>query len=309
MLGVPEELGGARGRALGGHLGAHGRGARTGRHGPRRGLPGARRRRDRARRCGATPTSRRPTCLSSSATTCPPRRCALLEPRPLFDPLQAPDRQRAKPTAATCSTAPRRWSRAPRRPSCSSSPPQLDGTEARPVRRRVQDRRDLPSTPSRRWASAPPATGRLDLRGRRAARRGAARRAATPRVYAECVAARPARLVRAGGRHRPGGARLRDPLRQRAHGVRRADLPPPGGRVHGLQHRDRARGHAAGHLPRGQPRRPGHALRRARPRSRAACAPSAAWRSAPTACSCSAATATSRSTRSSAGTATCAPPA
>jgi hypothetical protein len=44
-------------------------------------------------------------------------------------------------------------------------------------------------------------------------------------------------------------------------------------------------------------------------RSRAGCAPTAAWRSVPTACRCSAATATSRSTRSSAGTGTCAPPA
>ena len=44
-------------------------------------------------------------------------------------------------------------------------------------------------------------------------------------------------------------------------------------------------------------------------RSRAGSAPSAGWRSAPTACSCSEATATSRSIRSSAGTATCAPPA
>ena len=41
----------------------------------------------------------------------------------------------------------------------------------------------------------------------------------------------------------------------------------------------------------------------------AACAQSGAWRSAPTASRCSAATGTSRSTRSSAGTATCGPPA
>ena len=61
-------------------------------------------------------------------------------------------------------------------------------------------------------------------------------------------AALPPRLVRAGGRHRPGRARLRDAVRQGARGVRRADRPPPVGGVHGRQHRDRAAGDAAADL-------------------------------------------------------------
>ena len=57
----------------------------------------------------------------------------------------------------------------------------------------------------------------------------------------------PARLGALALGHRPGRARLRDPLRQRAAGVRRADQPSPGGGVHGRQHRHRTRGSAAGH--------------------------------------------------------------
>ena len=89
-------------------------------------------------------------------------------------------------------------------------------------------------------------------------------------------------------------------------GVRRADLAPPGRRVHGGRRGDRGRGHAAGHAARRRAGRPGQARRARHRRSPTACAPTRARRSAPTACSCSAATATSRSTRWSAGTATCA---
>ena len=97
----------------------------------------------------------------------------------------------------------------------------------------------------------------------------------------------PAGLVRPGRRHRPGGARLRDAVRQGARGVRRADRAPPVRRVHGRRHGHRAAGHAPAHLqgrgpcrrgqglrPRGRPgaqpvRRQGHADRpRRRPAAR-----------------------------------------
>ena len=103
-------------------------------------------------------------------------------------------------------------------------------------------------------------------RGRRSRERPA--RGGRPGRLRRGGAARAPGLVRAGGRHRAGRARLRDPLRQRAQGVRRADLQPPGRRVRGGGHRDRARGHATGHLARRQPRRPGARLR-ARGRARA----------------------------------------
>ena len=149
----------------------------------------------------------------------------------------------------------------------------------------------------------PAATGRLlldgvRLPGGRRARRGQAR--GLRRVRQPL----PRRLVRARGGHRAGGPRLRDPLRQRAQRLRRADLQPPGGRLHGRRHRDRDRRDAP-RRPTG-PRAAPTAARTspARRRSPAGSAPPRACRSAPTACSCSAATASSRSTRSSAGTAT-----
>ena len=118
----------------------------------------------------------------------------------------------------------------------------------------------------------PAATGRLLLEGARvpadrAARRGQARglrRVRQPRAD---------RLVRARGRHRAGGARLRHPLRQRAPGLRRTDLQPPGRRLRGLRHRHRVERHAARHLPGGQPRRPAARTSPARRRSPAGSAP------------------------------------
>ena len=84
----------------------------------------------------------------------------------------------------------------------------------------------------------------------------------------------PARLVRARGRHRPGGTRLRDPVRQRAQGVRRADLQPPGGRVHRRQHR-RSSSTGCGWPPTGPPAASTRGSgSRARPRWRGGCAPS-----------------------------------
>ena len=116
-------------------------------------------------------------------------------------------------------------------------------------------------------------------------------------------------LVLAGRRDRAGRGRLRHPLRERAGRLRRADQPSPGGRVRDRRCRDRARGHAAGDLPRRRQSRLGQAVHRADGDRPARCARATGCRSAPPACSCSAVTATSRSTRSNAGTATCAPPA
>ncbi len=71
------------------------------------------------------------------------------------------------------------------------------------------------------------------------------RRPACPRVRRRGPS-RPPGLGVARGRHQPGRARLRDPLRQRAGGIRRADQPPSGGGVHDREHRDRTRQHASG---------------------------------------------------------------
>ena len=111
---------------------------------------------------------------------------AMLEPRPLFDPFALQTTRARARTAATCSTASSRSCRAPPTPSCSSSPP---SSRARPgaVHRRVRDQRASASSPSRRWA--PRRRHRpADPRGRQAARRRAARRAATSTGLPECVA-------------------------------------------------------------------------------------------------------------------------
>ncbi len=88
MLGVPEELGGVMQRAGRRHRGADRRGARPRRHGHR--LRGARAGRASPPRSatGAAPSRRRPTCPPSPARTCPWPPLAILEPRPLFDPLK-----------------------------------------------------------------------------------------------------------------------------------------------------------------------------------------------------------------------------
>jgi hypothetical protein len=220
-------------------------------------------------------------------------------------PVQARDHRAARRRRLRAQRRQVARARAPPTASCSSSPPRSRvGPGA--VHRRVGPAGSA-SSPSPAMGVRAAATGRLILRGRRAARRRAARRR-RPRGLRRVHPARPDRLVRARGRHRPGGARLRDPLRQGAHRVRRADRQPPGGRVRRLQHRDRARGlrlatyRAASRVDQGKSFAREVALARR-------LAPSTAMRSAPTASSCSAATATSRSTRSSAGTATCARPA
>ncbi len=128
-----------------------------------------------------------------------------------------------------------------------------------------------------------------------------------PDAYRGLRRARPPRVVRAGDRHRAGRARLRRRVREVPPGVRRAGRQPPGGRVHRREHGDRARGTAAGHLPRRGPRRPGSAVPpRGRDRPPAAGRPRHAARLRRRA-DARRPRLHARSTRSSAGTATCAP--
>ena len=226
---------------------------------------------------------------------------AILEPRPLFDPLKLETKARREggdwildgtkslvARAAECELFVVAAERADEGPALFVIESGAEGlsVEAEPA-----------------MGLRPAATGRLILEGVRLPAERAARRGQS-RGLRRVRQPRPHRLVRARGRHRAGGPRLRDPLRQRAHRLRRTDLQPPGGRLRGLRHRHRDRRHAARRptAPRAAPT----AARTspARPRSPAGSAPPRACRSAPTACSCSAATASSRSTRSSAGTAT-----
>ena len=252
MLGVPEELGGAvsESSAVTSVLVTEALSPR--RHGPRLRRARARRGRHRARRSGATPSSRPPTCPRSSATTFPRPPSPCSSRAPLFDPFAPATTARAtgdgyELNGAQVAGPPGRRSRAVHRRR------QARRRRVRPVLDRGQDRRASRSPPSPRWACAPPPPRSSRSRASSsppAARIGDAgvlRRVRPPLAP---------RLVRARGRHRAGGARLPDPLRQRAHRFRRADLAPPGRRLHGLRHRDRVRRHAPGHLPRRQPRRP-----------------------------------------------------
>ena len=75
------------------------------------------------------------------------------------------------------------------------------------------------------------ATGRVVLEDARVPAGALLRRRQRRGDLSRVRAARADRVVRACRRHRAGGARLRDPLRQRAHRLRRTDLQPPGGRV------------------------------------------------------------------------------
>ena len=235
ILGVPEELGGIAEERSAMAGDPRRRGARPRRHGPRR------RRRSRPARsaprsaCGAPTSSRRPTCRPSPATTCPAAALALTEPRVALRPARPRDHRRARrrrlrPRRREVAGPARRRRRAVRRrrrarrrrpARCSSSSPAPTASRSRPS----------PSMGAARRLAVPARARRRPGRRPRAARRS------DGDDYAECVRLSPARLVRAGGRHRAGGARLRDALRQRARGVRRADQPPPVGGVHGRQHR------------------------------------------------------------------------
>ena len=103
MVGVPEELGGAVERALGGDRGADGRGARPRRHGHRGRLPRPGRGLDRARLWGDA--DQQATYLPAFVgDDVPAAALAVLEPRPLFDPFELHDHARAAPAAASCSS-------------------------------------------------------------------------------------------------------------------------------------------------------------------------------------------------------------
>ena len=207
------------------------RGAGQGRHGPRGRLPGARPRSAPRCRCGAPTSSSRPTCRPSPATT------------------SRPPRWRS-PSPPRCST---RW---PRRTKAErsgdgfvlngikSAVPRGVDAELFVVGAELDGKPQLfiveSSTAGLTVETDPSmgvrAAGLVQARPQRRPGRlhqPAGRRRDLPRL-------RPAltpRVVRPRGRHRPGRARLRDALRQRAQGVRRADQQPPVGRVHGRQHR------------------------------------------------------------------------
>ena len=88
------------------------------------------------------------------------------------------------------------------------------GRHAAAVPRRVGHAAASPSSPTRRWACAPPSLSRLVLHGRRGRGDRPARRRRRP--TARCVRNSRLALVCARGRHRPGRARLRDAVRQGA---------------------------------------------------------------------------------------------
>ena len=231
---------------------------------------------------------------------------ALTEPTVLFDVL-APtttatrDRRRLRPQRREVAGPARRRRRAVR----GRRPPELDGAPALFLVESGTDGLSVEADPSMgvRAAVADPASSWTRSSCPPSAVLGARRRHDVRRVRAALAAG----LVRARGRHRPGGARLRDAVRQGARGVRRAGRAPPVGGVHGRQHRDRAAGDAAADLQGGRRGSPPARTSPGRSRWRGRLCATRACRSASTACSCSAATGSSRSTRWSGGTATSGP--
>ena len=230
---------------------------------------------------------------------------AILEPRPLFDPLKL------ETTAKT-----RRRRLGPRRRQVAAGPGQgvravrdrRRGRGHRPGPLRGRVRRQRPLGRSRAGDGPAPRRHRPSADRRSQGARPApcsARASASRRTTSTAINRSRIAWCGARDRHRPGGARLRHPLRQRPPGLRRTDLQPPGRRLRGLRHRHRERRDAARHLPGGQPAPTAARASTARRRSPAGSAPRRGCRSAPRECSCSAATASSRSTRSSAGTGTC----
>ena len=251
MLGVPERARRRLRGALGGHLGARRRAARPRRHGPRARDPRPGRGRHRDRRSGATPTSRR-TYLARvrrRRRRRPPRsRCS--SRGALFDPFELETKATAESATATSSTAPSRSSRAPPTPSSSSIAAELEGRGPALFIVEATDGGHRLSRPSRRWACAPPAPARLRLRRRQARPRRACSATATPPPTPSASASRRLGWCALAVGTAQAALDYVDPVRQRAHRLRRADLPPPGGRLQRRRHRDRARGHAPRDLPR-----------------------------------------------------------
>ena len=201
MLGVPEELGGVGERALGGDGRARRRGAGARRHGPRR------------RRCS------RPSGVSTAlalwgdadqqATYLPPfvgedvpaAALALLGAAAAVRPVRAGDHGAARRDGGYVLSGVK--SLVPRAASAELFlvAAQLEDRGPGAVPRRVRHRRAWAPRPSPRWACAPPRPAALTLDDVGRARERAARGRRPGRVR-RGRAARPPRLVRAGGRHR-----------------------------------------------------------------------------------------------------------
>ena len=116
----------------------------------------------------------------------------------------------------------------------------------------------------------PAATGRLLLEGVRAARLRRCSARAGAEDYVECVnRARIAWCALAVGTSQAVLDYVIPYVNERQR-LRRTDLQPPGRRLRGLRHRHRDRRHAPRHLPGGEPRRPRRGLR---PRGGAGAAP------------------------------------
>ena len=297
-------------RALDRHCRAGRRGARARRHRPRRGgpRPGGRRRPRSA--CGATPTSRRLPAHASPPRSRRSRRSRARAAARCSIPSRCAPRRGA--TAATGSSSGDKSLVAARgerelfvvaADARGQSGPALFVVESAERRRPAAPSRAGDGPARRRHRPAVLEDVRVPAPRARSAR-------ATRAVYARVRAAAPA----------SPGARSRSARRRRCSTTssrtstsawRSASRSPTArrsrSRVADIAHR--ARGHAARHLRAAGRADQGKDFAREAALARSALRGARRCGSAPTACSCSAATATSRSTRSSAGTATCGPPA
>ncbi len=112
---------------------------------------------------------------------------AIIEPKRALRPAPPGHDRKARPTTAASRSAARsRWSRAPTRPSCSSSPPTSRAGRAR--RSSSSSRAPRASTPSPTppWGSAPRARGSWSSNDVKVGK-GAILAAGAPEVYRECV--------------------------------------------------------------------------------------------------------------------------
>ena len=110
----------------------------------------------------------------------------MLEPRPLFDPFELETTARARRRRVRPRRRSSRSSRAPPTPSCSSSPPTLEGDGPALFIVEAGRRRRSPSSPSPRWACAPPPPAACCSTAVQVPA-GALLGDGDPEVYAECV--------------------------------------------------------------------------------------------------------------------------
>ena len=179
---------------------------------------------------------------------------AIAEPRALFDPRAAGDR-RARGARWRLRAVGHQDARAARRGCRAADRRRAHARAARPALFLVEPSAGgvhVKADPAMGLRGA--ALGRLRLEEVTVGR-GALLGAADPKVYAECIARSRLAWAAIAAGVRPGGPGLRDPLRQRAHRVRRAGQPSPGGGLLGLRHRGRAGGPAARHAARCSTRR------------------------------------------------------